>query len=495
MKFINNRYFKRGIFSLQIITMIIFFIAIYISHMLPNYYTIIIGIVFILILGAEYYFLFHKKDKPIYNQCTQIICLLLSIALSLSSAFVYKINQTVDLMTDKSFQKRALSIVVLKDSSIKNYLQLNHHSLGYMATLDKDSMQFAIEEVKKDVHALDTKDFSDIQKNVEALYNKDVDAIVLDEAFRHLVETYKTSFTDDTRVIHQVFKNEETISSKNVKVTENPFLIYVSGNDEYGDLSTISRSDVNMLIAVHPVQHQILLISIPRDTYYPLHTSQQKDKFTHSGLYGLQESIATLQDIIDEDINYYAKLNFTSFINIIDALGGIEVYSPTAFTTKIGKYKIKEGVNKLNSKQALAFVRERKSFLDGDFARGRNQQRMIAAVIKKICSPSILTSFSSVLNSVSSSVETNMTSQEINSLIQLQLSQMPSWNVQTYQISGTPDSLPCYSSGNMKASVVVPHEDSIQETIQHINDLKEGKIIKTKQGNLNEAQDNKHKSN
>lgn len=110
-------------------------------------------------------------------------------------------------------------------------------------------------------------------------------------------------------------------------------------------------------------------------------------------MYGLQESIDTLTDMVDQDINYYVRMNFTSFMDIVDALGGVTVHSPEEFTTKIGGYQIQEGENHLNAKEALAFVRERKSFVDGDFARGRNQQRMISAIVKKVCSPAILTSF------------------------------------------------------------------------------------------------------
>lgn len=212
-----------------------------------------------------------------------------------------------------------------------------------MPLIDTQSMQYAIEDIHKNVGQITTKEYEDPASLVNSLYQKDVDAIILDEAFRSIVEQDNPSFSDDTRVIYQVMRDEESVASKSVEVTEKPFLVYISGIDEYGDLSTVSRSDVNMLVAVNPNTKQILLISIPRDTYCPLHMNGQYDKFTHSGLYGLDESIATLQDIIQEDINYYGRMNFTSFIDIVDALGGVTVNSPQAFVTKIGKYEIKEG--------------------------------------------------------------------------------------------------------------------------------------------------------
>ena len=287
-------------------------------------------------------------------------------------------------------------------------------------------------------------------------------------------------------MIYQVKKDESAVNAKSVNVTEKPFLVYISGNDEYGGLSAVSRSDVNMLAAVNPTTKQILLISIPRDTYYPLHMNGQLDKFTHGGIYGLQESIDTLKDIVNEDINYYVRMNFTSFVKIVDAIGGITVNSPAEFTTKIGKYKIKKGENNLNAKQALAFVRERKSFADGDFARGRNQQRMIAAVVKKVASPAILTSFSSVLDTVSQSVETNLSSNDINALVQMQLSQMPSWDIQSYQILGEPQSQPCYSMGGISASVIVPQKESIEQATKYIDQLMSNEKVVTEAGNLDQ---------
>lgn len=167
-------------------------------------------------------------------------------------------------------------------------------------------------------------------------------------------------------------------------------------------------------------------------------------------------------------------------------LGGITVNSPAEFTTKIGKYKIKKGENNLNAKQALAFVRERKSFADGDFARGRNQQRMIAAIVKKVASPAILTSFSSVLDTVSQSVETNLSSNDINALVQMQLSQMPSWDIQSYQILGEPQSQPCYSMGEISASVIVPQKESIEQATKYIDQLMSNEKVVTEAGNLDQ---------
>ncbi|WP_028043098.1 LCP family protein [Candidatus Stoquefichus massiliensis] len=486
MKAFDNKYLKRIVFSIQLISMMLIMIVAYTIQLIPMKYLIYVGILFVLLLIGEYFLIFYKKERSKRSLITQIISMILSCTMVVGAFYIYKTGQVVDLMTESKFQKRAISVIVLKDSEIKNQDQLPKHKTGYISAIDSQTMTYVTDEIKKDIGSIQLKDYKDFTKLVKGLYDKQVDAIILDEAFRSLVEQTDESFSDDTRVIYQVTKDEAAVSAKNVNVTEKPFLVFVSGNDEYGALSAVSRSDVNMLIGINPKTHQILLISIPRDTYYPLHMNGQLDKFTHAGIYGLQESVNTLQDMINEDINYYVKMNFTSFINIVDALGGITVNSPAAFTTKIGKYEIKEGENHLNAKQALSFVRERKSFVDGDFARGRNQQRMISAIVKKVCSPAILTSFSAVLDTVSQSVETNFSSSEINSLVQLQLSDMPNWDIQSYQIIGEPNKLPCYSMGGVSASVVQPSATSIQQATQYIDALMSNQKVQTESGDLNQ---------
>ncbi|WP_050638575.1 LCP family protein [Candidatus Stoquefichus sp. SB1] len=486
MKAFDNKYLKRIVFSIQLVSLLVLLSVAYTVQLIPVKYLIIVSIVLILLLVGEYFFIFYKKPRSKRSLITQIMSVLLSCVMVVGAFYIYKTRQIVDLMTESKFQTRAISVIVLKDSAIKNVEQLPKHQTGYISSIDAQTMTYTIDQLKKDIGDIQLSDYKDFTKLVGALYDQKVDAIILDEAFRSLVEQTHDAFNDETRVIYQVKKDEKAVSAKNVDVTEKPFLVFISGNDEYGDLSAVSRSDVNMLVGVNPKNHQILLISIPRDTYYPLHMNGQYDKFTHAGIYGLQESVNTLQDIVKEDINYYARMNFTSFIKIVDALGGITVNSPVAFTTKIGKYEIKEGENKLNAKQALSFVRERKSFVDGDFARGRNQQRMISAIVKKVCSPAILTSFSAVLDTVSQSVETNFSSHEINALVQMQLSDMPSWDIQSYQISGVPNTLPCYSMGGISASVVQPSPASIKQATEYIDALMANQKIQTDAGDLNQ---------
>lgn len=466
----------------QLITSAVLIFVVYSLNIVPDKYMIGLSVFLfaLYILFTFMMFFVNKKKKypKIRITISSILSVVLSIVLGVGSVYVNKTDNAVDLLTSGGFQQRAISVIVLEDSEIKTEQDIPDKNIGYVSTVDVKTAQYAINEISTKLGTIKTSEIADYNDLADALYQKKVDAIILDESFRDIVNEYKENFNEETRVVYQVTKTEEAVVSNEAEVTKEPFLVYISGNDKFGEMSAVSRSDVNMLAAVNPTNKQILLISIPRDTYFPLHLNGQYDKFTHSGLYGIQESINTLQDMLHEEINYYARMNFTSFINIVDALGGIEIYSPKSFVTVKGKYHIQKGMNKLNAEQALSFVRERKAFGDGDFARGRNQQRMVSAIIKKVCSPAIITSFSSILDTISTSVETNMSRDEINALLQMQLSDMAEWDIQNFQIKGTPCSRPCYSAGNRNASVVVPDENSLVKATEYIDTIMEGETLK-----------------
>lgn len=294
-----------------------------------------------------------------------------------------------------------------------------------------------------------------------------------------MVNEDNPEFNTKTKVIYKfVIKLKSKTKAKDVNVTNKPFNIYITGIDTYGEITSVSRSDVNIVATVNPKTKQVLLTSIPRDYYVQLHgTTGVKDKLTHAGIYGVDKSITTIEDLLDIDINYYVKVNFTSLIDIVNALGGITVYSDYTFTTIDGVH-FTEGNNNMNGEQALSFARERKAFLEGDNQRGKDQQAVIAALIKKMCSKSIITKYDSILNSLNGKFQTNMSSNKITSLLKMQLNDMSSWNVSTYNLQGVNSSNYTYSGGNTKLFVMEPVLGSIEEAHNLINDVKNGKKLK-----------------
>ena len=304
-----------------------------------------------------------------------------------------------------------------------------------------------------------------------------VDAILVEDSIKSILDEEKDDFLDSVKVIYSFkikVKSESTV--KDVKVTKESFAVYISGIDTYGEISSVARSDVNILAVVNPTTKQILLVSIPRDYYVQLHgTTGVKDKLTHAGIYGIDMSIKTIEDLLNVKINYYFKVNFTSTIDIVNALDGVEVYSEYTFVSYSG-FNFKKGYNYVNGEQALDFARTRKAFATGDRQRGKNQQALIDAMIKKATSKSIITKYNSLLSAIDGKYQTNMGSKKITSLIKMQLNDMTSWNVTSYSLTGHDSNNYTYTY-NQKLYVMEPDSDSINEAMDLIEKTLNGEHL------------------
>ncbi|MCI8608285.1 MAG: hypothetical protein HFE73_01415 [Firmicutes bacterium] len=306
---------------------------------------------------------------------------------------------------------------------------------------------------------------------------EEYEAVFLSEASYKLMQEQDESLATSTKVLYTVSVNiEKGGDSKAVNVTKEPFNVYISGLDFSGDISQNYHSDVNILVTVNPKTHQILMTSIPRDYYINLPSKNAMDKLTHSGLYGIQETTGAIEDMLGIDINYYVKVNYNTIVSLVDAIGGIDINSPYGFTTHkmqdLSGITFIEGPNHLDGRMALAYSRERASWADGDMRRNENQQIVLEAIIKKaVSSTAILTSYTSILDAVRGNMETNMTQEEMTSLIKMQIDEMSDWEITKVALKGKPNSLPCYALGNGYASVV----DKDNERIIEAADL----IIKT----------------
>lgn len=258
-------------------------------------------------------------------------------------------------------------------------------------------------------------------------------------------------------------------------ITGRTFTIYISGIDRYGTVSGRSRSDVNILVTVNPMTKEVVITNTPRDYYVPIPgvtKGNWRDKLTHAGIYGVWSSVATLENVYEIDIDYYVRVNFTSLISMVDALGGVEVYSEREFTSHFDNSHYKVGMNKIKTgRQALAFVRERYAFSDGDFQRGRNQMALVEAMVKKTMSPAILTNFTQLVNTVSNSVQTNMTMDEITALVKMQLDDGASWTIVRQDVTGSGAYRKCYSAQSYNASVVLPNQSSINKCKEKIKNV------------------------
>ena len=253
------------------------------------------------------------------------------------------------------------------------------------------------------------------------------------------------------------------------KITKEPFVVYLSGVDNRGELTENARSDVNILAVVNPVTKQAALINTPRDYYVDLAGTESKDKLTHAGLYGVETSMATLGNLYGVDVDHYLRINFAGFISIIDAIGGVDVYSDQAFTSvgSPGYYDpttFAEGWNHLDGKSALAFARERHAFKTGDIQRGINQMKVIDAMANKLKSPTLLMSFSKLMDAAADCFVTSFSQEQISALVRMQLGDLASWDIQSYTVTGSgAKSSKCYSAKGQSLYVMKPDENSVNE--------------------------------
>ena len=447
-------------------------------NVVPTKYLIPVIIILVLIVAGMWYIQLGRKMSKMTKIIGKVIIVILSVILAAGNWMLYTTNSAFNKITTDE-DVLVYSIVVMKESEYEEVTDLSNKNFGIVSLGDVSTQTKALEDLETDLNSEPaTVSYDSYIDFGDALYDGKVDAIVLDEGSRGMLEENHPDFNDATKVIKQyIFKTEAKDISKNVDVVTKPFNIYLTGIDTYGTISTRSRSDVNMIISVNPKNHQILLTGIPRDFYVP-QTCQynQLDKLTHTGIFGVDCTIETMENYLDIDLNYYVRVNFSSVVNIVDALGGITVNSPYAFTTLHGKYEIKQGENQLNGEETLGFVRERYSFADGDRERSRNQMRVMEAMIDKALSPQIITNYANILSAVSDSFQTNMSTEEMTSLIKQQLNDMSSWDIKQIQVSGQGATMWTPANG-FDAYVMIPDEACVENAKKLIDKIISGELI------------------
>lgn len=407
----------------------------------------LLGLSLLLGLGLLLGFVLTKRIKQRFSKGV-LVFVQFSLALSLfyggfSIARAVKTMQTVSGKNQKTY---TMSLVVLKDGDIQSVTDLKGGKIALNTTADTERMNPTMEVLKETLSEVTF----DIQNSYATLWKclseKQVAALLVNEAYRGMLEEEEENFSSLTKVIwqYEISSDVETIR-KAVDVTNTPFTIFVSGIDTYGAISTVSRSDVNMLVTINPNTSQILLTSIPRDAWVKLDNLDSYDKLTHAGIAGIDNSVKTVENFLGTEINYYLRVNFSSLVALVDALDGIDVYSDRAFTAYTDRsVVIREGKNHLDGKAALAYARERHAYDDlyednerGDQKRVENQQAVLKGIIEKLSMPSILPRYNQILDTVAGMFETNMSYDELTALARLQFNEQKSWQIFNIKVNGT----------------------------------------------------------
>ena len=450
--------------------------------MLPDKYLLmgVLGLVFIML-----YTFFSQMSKRLYV-VGRILSGIFCVIMVVGAAYLWRGYTAIDNMSAANVKVDELSALVLATDKAETIDDVKDYQFGIIENIGREYTDSMLESIKKDTGKMvATTTYTDVDSLVNALYTQEVSVIIFNEAFRETItDTYK-DFETKTKVlgnhrIETVIEEEpEEESDEDTTITE-PFIIYCSGIDTYGSISKTSRSDVNIIAVVNPETAQILLVNTPRDYYIPLSISNGVcDKLTHAGIYGVDVSMATLEMLYDIDIDYYVRVNFSGLTDIVNALGGVKVYSDFDFTSDWGP-SFKKGYNNVNGKQALAFCRERHHFAAGDHQRGKNHQHMISAILDKATSPSVLKNFNKLMKSVEGSFETNMKTKKITKYVKFQMDEMPKWKIDSISVDGTGSKDYTYSMPRSRAYVMRPNSDSVNKARTAIKRILNGEKIKSK---------------
>lgn len=412
----------------------------------------------------------------------KVLSVFMIILLAIGSFYLAKMNGAFNAVTGGSYKVDSIVVAVLKDDSAETIEDAKDYSFGIQTAVGGDGINQAIQVINTELKdSIATTEYANMQELAVSLQDGSVDAIIYNEGYVGMLEEVFENYEGSIKVIyrHEIKTELQTSTiQKEFSITEDTFSVYLSGIDVYGAIETNSRSDVNIIATVNPETRQILLTTTPRDFYVPIPgvSNGQKDKLTHAGIYGVDASMAALESLYETEIPFYARINFTSLIDIVDVLGGVDVYSEYEFTTSYGSY-VKQGMNHFNGKQALEFARERKNVPGGDNQRGKNQQAVIVAMIKKMISPAILTKASGIIDSVSGNVETNMSQDHIQSLIKMQLNEGGSWNIYSVAATGTDGNDITYSMPGLSTYVMYPNTDSVNAIIDLMNRVENGEVL------------------
>lgn len=423
------------------------------------------------------------------NVVSKIICIVLTLFICVASCMGgYYISKTQSVLSNitnvAKHAKNTVSVIVKESSSIKNKSQLNGVSVGSVR-LNEQGSKKVLKELSSEGIALNQTVYDSMTALLVAFYNGEVDSIIINESSRSQIldmEAY-SNLDSNTRVVYQTsykVKNNDSATSVS-DITSKPFNVLISGSDTRGGFDENGRSDVIMVATVNPKTHTILLTSVPRDFYVTTACDAGDgcmqgalDKITHTGIHGTNTIKRTVEQLLGVEINYTFKVGFDTVTELVDVLGGVDVYVEPGYAVHTSYLNVNEGINHLNGEQALAYARERYSYTEGDRQRTNNQQQVLMGIVKEATKPSVITNYAAIMDTMANTFSTTMSNEEITDLIKYQLNNNPTWKMEQYMVDGTGDTLMCAELGDA-ASVMVPDQSTVKMAKDKISAVLAGK--------------------
>ena len=419
-----------------------------------------------------------------------IVSLLLCLVMGVGLRYLIKVNSALNKITTQPQEMSTFVVVVKSDDPAQSM----EDAAGYSFAVSRTEPAGRHDEFRTVLgHETGTEDpmlvsYDSPADCASALLEGKTNAALYNEGYSATLEEMIEDYSDKVRVLYRfdlAQAVEEAAADEaagkggakgevvRIPSVDKPFTVYISGIDVDGPITTTSRSDVNIIMAVNPDTHRILLTTTPRDYYVviPGISGEQRDKLTHAGIYGIRASMATLENVYGIPLDYYVRVNFTSLITIVDALGGVDVYSEYSFSSRNCSFRA--GMNHLNGEQALAFSRARYNFATGDNQRGKNQEAVLTAIINKVTSPEVLLHADELIETAAGCTQTSISKDEISSLVRRQLQEGVRWDIVSQAATGTGDSQPTFSMGSLKLYVMWPNEDVIENLSGKMKDLLE----------------------
>ena len=455
-----NKYIRitgRVAFIIQALLSLIMIVTIGRTGMLPWKYIVLIFLGLV-VLSAITFAMNLKRNRKIRLAGAGISIVVIIFILVFTNYF----NRTIGLISggEKALKTDNMVVVVRAEDPAKDLKDAKDYKYGvHLTSTDTGGSNAMISDIEGALSSkIKVEEYSSDIEAAKALLEGKVDAAIYNKAYTPTLDEGITEYSDKIRILYSFDLTSEAknINERQASVEE-PFTVYISGIDVEGPITTTSRSDVNILVTVNPYTHQILQTSTPRDYYVPIPgvSGEERDKLTHAGIYGINTSIETIESIYDVQVDYYVRVNFTSVINIVDALGGIDVYVEEPY----GDFH--HGINHMDGETALAFSRERYAFATGDNQRGRDQEAVIAAIIDKLTSREVLLHADALMEVMAANMQTSMTREDITKLVSRQLTEGIQWNNESQVATGTGDSQTTFSMGDTKLFVMWPDEDVI----------------------------------
>ena len=372
-----------------------------------------------------------NKKKPKKKLFMFLIILYTIICLLIGGTIFYVYDKINGL--NKTFVTYTSDLLVMSTNQANDISDVKDMKIGILKDDTNPEGAIIPKEIIKENNLNDENEVTDYDNYTSMLvdlYSGDLDAMFISNHYVSMFSgiTGYENIESETKVIAKKSKKMKKASSSAVEtastgksITE-PFTMLLMGidsTDEVLEQNAIANGDTLILITFNPKTLNATMFSIPRDSYVPIAcwSGKPENKITHAAAYGNDCMINTIQDYFDVNIDYYAKINFKGLVKLVDAVGGVEVDVPKVLCTDDSsrgeEICIQPGHQTLNGEQALVYARNRKQLANGDFGRAEHQQEIIMALINKIKTINDVSTFIDILNTVSNSMDTNLTTKQI----------------------------------------------------------------------------------